>query len=71
MTTVFHLQAAERALKDVCGEDINGNFIGNAPVGFMKYKYPPGEQSKGFVGAKVSTADMLITGHLNTKCHVT
>ncbi|XP_029647822.1 39S ribosomal protein L46, mitochondrial isoform X3 [Octopus sinensis] len=43
-------ETAERVLRELCGEEINGIFLGNAPCGFYKYKYPPNHEN---VGAKV------------------
>jgi len=47
-------QAAERVLSSTCGGGVQAKFIGNAPCGFIKYKYntknPSPEQA---VGAKV------------------
>lgn len=45
-------QAAERALKECCGDQIKVLFYGNAPCGFYKYKYPA-DQRKETVGAKI------------------
>lgn len=60
--TIFYtLQTAERVLKETCGEKISGTFLGNAPVGYLKYKYPPAQQDKeGVVGAKVLATSALI-----------
>jgi len=44
-------QTAERVLKDSCGEEINAQIYGNAPMGFYKYKYPSEQNGKS--GAKV------------------
>ncbi|CAH2076647.1 unnamed protein product, partial [Iphiclides podalirius] len=46
-------QTAERVLTECCGPELKVQFISNAPCGFYKYKYPPGEQKGGKVGAKV------------------
>ncbi|ESO13090.1 hypothetical protein HELRODRAFT_159694 [Helobdella robusta] len=45
-------QTAERILQQFCGSELNVHFLGNAPCGFMKYKYPPNTY-KNFIGAKV------------------
>lgn len=47
-------QAAERALATICGNELNAVFIGNAPCGFYKYRFPKLKPaSDDFVGAKV------------------
>lgn len=47
------LQTAERILKENC-PDVKANFLGNAPAGFYKYKYPKIVQNQsGVIGAKV------------------
>ncbi|KAF4519492.1 hypothetical protein B566_EDAN010101 [Ephemera danica] len=47
-------QAAERALKTSCGDNLNAVFLGNAPWGFYKYKYPSAvRKSGGPEGAKI------------------
>ncbi|XP_055689810.1 39S ribosomal protein L46, mitochondrial [Lutzomyia longipalpis] len=45
-------QTADRVLREICGEKLNVQVYGNAPVGFYKYKYPQ-SQRKEAVGAKV------------------
>lgn len=45
-------QAAERVLKDNCGDDVEVMFYGNAPCGFYKWKYPSDQRGE-CVGAKV------------------
>lgn len=46
-------QTAERALASLPGADLKATFLGNAPCGFYKYKYPKDVQKEGLVGAKV------------------
>lgn len=47
-------QAAERALATICGNELNAVFMGNAPCGFYKYRFPKLKPaSDDFVGAKV------------------
>lgn len=46
--------AAERTLKELCGNNINVQFYGNAPCGFYKYKYPKEKREQsGIEGAKI------------------
>ncbi|XP_049942448.1 39S ribosomal protein L46, mitochondrial-like [Schistocerca serialis cubense] len=45
-------QAAERVLKESCGNNLRVQFIGNAPCGFYKYRYPTAVRNES-VGAKV------------------
>lgn len=48
-------QAAERALVETAGPKLNSLMLGNAPVGFYKYKYPKDVRGKsGVEGAKVT-----------------
>ena len=52
MKFVLFSQTAERVLQEKCGSEIKARFLGNAPVGFYKYKFAsPGEDNT--VGAKV------------------
>lgn len=44
-------QTAERIVKDEFGSELKVQFLGNAPCGFYKYKYP--KEMDGKVGAKV------------------
>ncbi|KAL1138481.1 hypothetical protein AAG570_008544 [Ranatra chinensis] len=43
---------AERVLKDKCGNLLKAKFLGNAPCGFYKYKYPKAKQGET-MGAKI------------------
>ncbi|XP_065359431.1 large ribosomal subunit protein mL46 [Calliphora vicina] len=45
-------QAAERVLREKCGDQLDVQFYGNAPCGFYKYKYPVAARENS-VGAKV------------------
>lgn len=45
-------QAAQRLIKELCGDSIDAKIFGNAPCGFYKYKYPR-EARSDTVGAKV------------------
>jgi large subunit ribosomal protein L46 len=46
--------AAERVLGSLCGTGLSTRFLGNAPFGFYKYKYPSSANApNGFVGAKI------------------
>jgi len=47
-------QTAERVLASLCGTELQAIFLGNAPCGFYKYRYPSAVQSSaGVAGAKV------------------
>lgn len=46
-------QTAERVLQEKCGENIKSKFLGNAPCGFYKYKYPKVARKDTTVGAKI------------------
>lgn len=43
---------AERTLRETCGNKLNALFMGNAPYGFYKYRYPKGLNLPN-IGAKV------------------
>lgn len=45
-------QAAERIIKERCGDSVQAQIYGNAPCGFYKYKYPKSGR-KDAIGAKV------------------
>lgn len=45
-------QAAERVLREKCGDKMIVQFYGNAPCGFYKYKYPASVRDQS-VGAKL------------------
>ncbi|XP_061388338.1 large ribosomal subunit protein mL46-like [Musca vetustissima] len=45
-------QAAERIVREKCGDQLDLLFYGNAPCGFYKYKYPASVRDQS-VGAKV------------------
>lgn len=47
-------EAAERVLRESCGEDLKAQFYGNAPCGFYELKYPQAVTEKeGIEGEKV------------------
>ncbi|KAF5282838.1 hypothetical protein FQA39_LY17488 [Lamprigera yunnana] len=47
-------QAAERIMKDSCGDEMKVQFYGNAPCGFYKFTYPENiKKENGTVGAKI------------------
>ena len=46
------MQCAERTLSELCGNTFTAAFMGNAPCGFLKYRYSS-KKTEEFVGAKV------------------
>ncbi|XP_069622337.1 large ribosomal subunit protein mL46 [Ranitomeya imitator] len=46
-------QTAERALSNVSENSIEAHFLGNAPCGFYKYKFPKALRNEDKMGAKV------------------
>lgn len=46
-------QAAERVLSESCGDNMQTKFLGNAPCGFYKYKYPKSARKTAAVGMKI------------------
>lgn len=46
-------QTAERALSTVSGGNLQVRFLGNAPCGFYKYKFPKAARTEDSIGAKV------------------
>ena len=49
----FLSQTSERIVAESCDPSLGVRIMGNAPVGFFKYKYPKEVRSKGYIGAKV------------------
>ncbi|XP_076233267.1 mitochondrial ribosomal protein L46 isoform X2 [Calliopsis andreniformis] len=47
------IQAAQRTVQELCGDNIKIKFYGNAPIGFYQFKYPKDVQDKGQNGAKI------------------
>ncbi|KAA0184092.1 hypothetical protein HAZT_HAZT000609 [Hyalella azteca] len=46
-------QTSERVVAECCDPSLGVRIMGNAPVGFYKYKYPKEMRSQGYIGAKV------------------
>ncbi|XP_050711000.1 39S ribosomal protein L46, mitochondrial-like [Eriocheir sinensis] len=46
-------QTCERLVQETCGGGLKVKFLGNAPCGFYKYKFPKTVRKEGFIGAKV------------------
>lgn len=46
-------QAAERVLLETCGTNMQTKFLGNAPVGFYKYRYPKSAICQQSIGMKI------------------
>lgn len=44
---------SERIVAETCDPSLGIRILGNAPVGFYKYKYPKKVRSQGYIGAKV------------------
>ncbi|XP_078097443.1 large ribosomal subunit protein mL46 isoform X2 [Mustelus asterias] len=61
-------QTAERTLSILSGNELQAAFLGNAPAGFYKYKYPKAMRTSDTVGAKVFFFKaLLMNGDLKTK----
>ncbi|GFY39602.1 39S ribosomal protein L46, mitochondrial [Trichonephila inaurata madagascariensis] len=46
-------QTVEGVLHNICVDPVKVQFMGNAPVGYYKYKYPKAARANGICGAKV------------------
>jgi len=46
-------ETAERAFSEICSSPVKMQMMGNAPVGYYKYKYPKVIRGDGICGAKV------------------
>ncbi|BES99273.1 ribosomal protein, L46 [Nesidiocoris tenuis] len=60
-------ETAEMALREKCGPNLRAKFLGNAPAGFYKYKYPKSRRNET-VGAKVFFFKaQLVDGNVDEK----
>ncbi|KAI5607649.1 39S ribosomal protein L46, mitochondrial, partial [Silurus asotus] len=55
-------QTAERALASLPGEKLDATFLGNAPCGFYKYKFPQNIRTENRIGAKVFFFKAVLSG---------
>lgn len=62
---VLHFQTCERLVQETCGGGLNVKFLGNAPCGFFKYKFPKTVRKEGFIGAKVCEFSVLLVQQQN------
>ncbi|XP_069768023.1 large ribosomal subunit protein mL46 [Narcine bancroftii] len=61
-------QTAERTLSTLSGNELQAAFLGNAPSGFYKYKYPKAIRTSSNVGAKIFFFKaLLISGDIKTR----
>ena len=55
----FLFQTCERIVAEEIDPSLGVEIIGNAPIGFYKYKYPKSVREQGYVGAKVRISNFL------------
>ena len=62
---------AERALTELCGAQLQFQVLGNAPLSFFKFKYPPSYQlTRDRLGAKVFIFKAYLTSAYHDEVQV-
>uniref|UniRef100_A0A8C4QEF5 Mitochondrial ribosomal protein L46 n=1 Tax=Eptatretus burgeri TaxID=7764 RepID=A0A8C4QEF5_EPTBU len=55
-------QTAERALITAAGDNLEAKFLGNAPAGFYKYKFPSNVRTENSIGGKIFFFKAILHG---------